>query len=177
MGVTVTTCTSQTQHRCSTEEVLLSSLIQYSSVSVTGYCVVICVPIGVCQCCKYAFFVRWSCVYQCFPVIIQYLCAASSVERKKNVAPILTSASSRKNKQNNNNKKLPPVMSVRPKNWTLIIFKQSRSQLSRDFCTVLHQWIFHIILICCRELKALYLYVGLIVKEKPILPSSAVFKT
>lgn len=27
-----------------------------SSVSVTGYCVVICVPIfGVCQCCKYAF--------------------------------------------------------------------------------------------------------------------------
>lgn len=102
MGVTVTTCTSQTQHRCSTEEVLLSSLIQYSSVSVTGYCVVICVPIGVCQCCKYAFFVRWSCVYQCFPVIIQYLCAASSVERKKNVAPILTSASSRKNKTTKN---------------------------------------------------------------------------
>lgn len=100
-----------------------------SSVSVTGYCVVICVPIFlVCaSAVNYAFYVCWSCVYQCFWVIIKYLCA-SSVERKKNVAPILIT----QQKKNNN---LSRVMSARLNSWKQIVnFALSSSHL----CRLLH---------------------------------------
>ena len=45
MGVTVTTCASQTQYSFSTESFVVKPYVaQY----VTGYCVVMCVPIFVC---------------------------------------------------------------------------------------------------------------------------------
>jgi len=107
------------------------------SVSVNSYCVVIYVPIfGLCQCCKYAFFVCQSCMYQCFWVIIKYMCAAS-VERKKNVAPILITQQ----------KKTVTCHVSQTKqlkqSWTLHC-----RHIFVDSCTVLHEWAFNIPLIC-----------------------------
>lgn len=67
-----------------------------SEVSVTGYCVVICVPIfRVWQCCKSAFLcarvcVCWRCVYQCFGVIIKYLCGSCVQRQEKKMVALIS---------------------------------------------------------------------------------------